>query len=208
MSARRRHFEKWWTASEPIDEVWLRTLKRRRPRSSRRRRREGRGGLFRADPAVDLAAFRQGRRDTRFWLKLLYWNEARSAARHWRRRMWVSDGDRDMPHGRPPRRRPRYPIGDHLVIYVTRGERQTCPAVMRVVAEPVFDPDLVARETNPADARKHGWVTWVEPVASTALATAPTLAEIGVSSQSVGRQGHIHLSREQYRNALGLIRGW
>jgi hypothetical protein len=120
--------------------------------------------------------------------------------------MWVSDRHSERPEGGTPLRRPSYRVGDHLVIYVTRGERQACPAVMRVAEEPVFDPDLVAHEVDAEDAQKWSWVTWVEPVASIALARAPTLADFGVSPQSVRQQGHIHLSRTEYRRALTLIR--
>jgi phosphatidylserine/phosphatidylglycerophosphate/cardiolipin synthase-like enzyme len=55
-AARQQHFDRWWTASEPIDLKYLRTLAQRRPSSNQRRRREGRGGLFQSDASVDLRA--------------------------------------------------------------------------------------------------------------------------------------------------------
>jgi hypothetical protein len=207
LAAREQHFERWWVAGEPIDLQWMRAIERRRKRSPQRRRREGRGGLFEGEEGVDLRSFRRERNGSGYWLKILYSTQARMTARHWRRRMWVSDRHTERSNGGVPLRRPSYKVGDHLVIYVTRGERQACPAVVRVAEEPVFDPALVAREVSAADAQKWSWVTWVEPVASTALAQAPTLAQIGVSSQSVRQQGHIHLSRQEYLRALGLIRG-
>lgn len=206
--ARRVHFDAWWDASEPLDITWMRHLKKRAPTSSQRRRREGRGGLFQDGSGVDLRAFATERRHSGYWLKILYSGADRMTARHWQKRMWVSDRHIERPEGGIPLRRPSYKVGDHLVIYVTRGARAACPAVMRVASEPVYDPDLVAREANPDDASKWSWVTWVEPVASVSLATTPTLADIGVSSHSVRQQGHIHLDRHQYRQALGRIRGW
>jgi phosphatidylserine/phosphatidylglycerophosphate/cardiolipin synthase-like enzyme len=206
--ARRDHFEHWWAAAEPVDLKWLRTLKRREPSSSRRRRREGQGGLLHTPASVDLRAFSRDRHDSGYWLKILYSDDDRMTARHWRRRMWVSDRHTDRPGGGDPLRRPSYKVGEHLVIYVTRGERQACPAVVRVAQAPEFDPGLVAREASREDAKKWGWVTWVEPVASIALSRAPSLSDIGVDAQSVRQQGHIHLDRRQYRRALELIRGW
>ena len=129
-------------------------------------------------------------------------------AQHWQRRMWISDRHTALRADGAPGRKPSYRVGEHLVIYVSRGPRQACPAVMRVAESPVFDPDLVEREVNAQDAALWGWVTWVEPVASIALSRAPTLSDIGVSSQSVRRHGHIRLSRGQYRRALREIRGW
>jgi hypothetical protein len=184
----------------------MRSVKKRAPASSQRQRRDGRGGLFKGDSDVDLRAFSADKRNSGYWLKILYSGTDRMTARHWRKRMWVSDRHIDRPGGGTPLRRPGYKVGDHLVIYVTRGARQACPAVMRVADEPVYDPDLVSREANPHDASKWSWVTWLEPVASVSLATAPTLAEIGVSPQSVRQQGHIHLDRRQYRRALRHIR--
>jgi hypothetical protein len=122
--------------------------------------------------------------------------------------MWISDRHTAPRADGTPGRKPSYRVGEHLVIYVSRGQRQACPAVVRVAESPVFDPDLVEREVNAQDAALWGWVTWVEPVASIALSRAPTLSDIGVSSQSVRRHGHIRLSRSQYRRALRKIRGW
>lgn len=203
--ARNDYFERWWRAGEPIDLQWMRNIERRRKGPPQRRRREGWGGLFEGETGVDLRSFSRERKGSGYWLKILYSSQERMTARHWSRRMWVSDRHTERSDGRIIRR-PSYKVGDHLVIYVTRGERQGCPAVVRVSEEPVFDPALVAREVHAADAEKWSWVTWVEPVASTALAHAPTLAQIGVSPQSVRQQGHIHLSREEYLRALRLIR--
>jgi hypothetical protein len=206
LKARREHFDRWWNASELLDLRWMRAVAKKRSGTPQHVRREGRGGLFRRGSSVDLRAFGKSRDRSGYWLKILYSNEARMTASHWRKRMWVSDRHTDRPGGGTPLRRPSYKVGDHLVIYVTRGERQACPAIVRVAQEPVFDPDLVEREVNSEDARKWGWATWVEPVAAIALANAPTLADLAVSSQSVRQQGHIHLSRDEYRRALRLIR--
>lgn len=206
--AQRDHFDVWWSHAEPLDVSWMRRLKRHAPSSPQRRRREGRGGLLPTSARVDLGAFSANDRDSGYWLKILYANEERMTARHWRRRMWISDRHTAPRADGTPGRKPSYRIGEHLVIYVSRGPRQACPAIMRVVEAPVFDPDLVEREVNAEDAALWSWVTWVEPVASIALSRAPTLSDMGVSSQSVRQHGHIRLSRTQYRRALRSIRGW
>lgn len=207
-AARMDHFDRWWDEATPLDVKWMRGLKRRAPSSGTRRRREGRGGLLRTSGGVDLGGFATNKSDSGYWLKILYGSDERMTAQHWRRRMWVSDRHTDRPGGGKPKGEPTYKVGEHLVIYVSRGERKACPAIMRVAKPPVFDPDLVARETSQEDAAKWGWVTWVEPVAAVALNRAPTLGDIGVSPQSVRQHGHIRLDRQQYRRALKEIRGW
>jgi hypothetical protein len=207
-NARRDHFDPWWQAGELVDLSALRRAARKRPRLPIRQRREGQGGLFHQDASVDLRSFRTDSRDSGYWLKILYSAEDRMTAEHWQRPMWVSDRHSERPDGGTPLRRPGYRVGDHLVIYVARGERQACPAVVRVTQEPVFDPALVALKVDPDDALQWSWVTWVKPVASIALESAPTLTEIGVASKSVRQQGRIHLNRDQFRRALRLIRGW
>ncbi len=156
---------------------------------------------------VDLGGFSGNKHDSGYWLKILYATDERMTARHWRRRMWINDRHTAPRADGTPGRKPSYKVGEHLVVYVSRGPRQACPAVMRVAERPVFDPDLVEREVNPEDAALWGWMTWVDPVASIGLDRAPTLSEIGLSSQSVRRHGHIRLSRGQYRRALRAIRG-
>jgi hypothetical protein len=207
-AARADHFDVWWTYAEPLDLKWMRSLKKRAPSSPQRRRRQGRGGLLPSGGGVVLGGFSANKKDSGYWLKILYGTDERMTARYWSRRMWVSDRHTERPNGGQPKGEPAYKVGEHIVVYVSRGERQACPAVMRIVEKPKFDPDLVAREASPEDAEKWGWVTWVESVAAVALSRAPTLADIGVSSQSVRQHGHIRLDRRQYRRALREIRGW
>lgn len=207
-AATRDHFDRWWDAALPLDMKWMRSVRRRAPSSATQRRREGRGGLLPATAGVDLSGLSTSKVGSGYWLKILYGSEERMTARHWRRRMWVSDRHIERPGGGKPKGEPTYKVGEHLVIYVSRGERNACPAIMRVAERPVFDPELVARDASPGDAKQWGWVTWVEPVASVSLSSAPTLADIGVSPQSVRQHGHIRLERRQYRRALREIRGW
>jgi hypothetical protein len=206
--ARREYFDPWWASAEPVDLKYMRALRRKRPRSPIKRRRDGRGGLFEAPPGVDLGGFSSEKKGSGYWLKILYGSEERATAAHWRGRTWVSDRHTERAAGGKPLREPSYRIGEHLVIYVSTGPRKACPAIVRVVERPVFDPDLVEREASKKDAKKYGWVTWVEYVASLPLHRAPTLTEIGVASQSVRQHGHIRLDRRQYRKALRAIRGW
>jgi hypothetical protein len=208
LTAQRDFFDVWWGYAEPLDLAWMRRLSRDAPPSTQRRRRQGRGGLMPISGGVDLGGFSANDFDSGYWLKILYATEERMTARHWQRRMWISDRHTAPRADGTPGRKPSYRVGEHLVIYVSRGPRQACPAVMRVAEPPVFDPDLVEREVNADDASLWGWVTWVEPVAAIGLDRAPTLADIGVAPQSVRRHGHIRLSRAQYRRALRRIRGW
>ncbi len=206
--ARRQHFDRWWDAAEPLDVQWMRRLKRRAPSSAQRRRREGRGGLLPTSGGVDLGSFTQDKVGSGYWLKILYGSDEGMTARHWSRRTWISDRHTARGNGSEPKGRPSYKVGEHLVIYVSRGVRKACPAIMRVAEPPTFDPALVAREASEADAAKWGWVTWVDPVESVALSRAPTLSDIGISPQSVRQHGHIRIDRRQYRAALRSIRGW
>jgi hypothetical protein len=206
--ARRRYFDPWWAAGESIDLSYLRSLRKKRPRSPTKRRRDGRGGIFDAPPGVDLGAFSQEKKGSGYWLKILYGSEERATAAHWRGRTWVSDRHTERANGGTPLRRPSYRVGEHLVVYVSTGPRKACPAIVRVADDPVFDPDLVARESSREDAKRYGWVTWVDHVASLPLHRAPTLSQIGVRSQSVRQHGHIRIDRRQYRKALRAIRGW
>jgi phosphatidylserine/phosphatidylglycerophosphate/cardiolipin synthase-like enzyme len=178
--AQKGYFERWWKAAEPVDLRWLRTLRRRAPAASARKRTQGRGGLIRLPAPAHLGGFASNKRDSGYWLKILYGSSERMTATHWRRRMWVGD---------------RHRLRDR-------------DAVMRVTEAPVFDPALVAREAGEEDAQKWAWVTWVEPVAALSLSDAPTLSDIGVASSAVRQHGHIRLSRQQYRRALHAVRGW
>jgi phosphatidylserine/phosphatidylglycerophosphate/cardiolipin synthase-like enzyme len=155
-------FEPWWAAAEPLDVGYMRALRKKRPRAARRRRRDGRGGIFTAPTGVDLGAFSKGKQGSGYWLKILYGSEDRAKAAHWHGRTWVSDRHTERPSGGKPLREPSYRVGEHLVIYVSTGPRKACPAIVRVAKPPVFDPNLVAREASKEDANKYGWVTWVD----------------------------------------------
>lgn len=206
--ARKKHFDRWWKEAEPLDVAYMQSLRRKRPRAPKRRRRDGRGGIFNQASDVDLGAFSRDKTGSGYWLKILYGSEDRATAAHWRGRTWVSDRHTERPGGGNPLGKPSYRVGEHLVIYVSTGPRKACPAIVRVADPPTFSPDLVEREASRADAERYGWVTWVDHVASLPLHRAPTLREIGVASQSVRQHGHIRLDRRQYRNALQQIRGW
>lgn len=91
------------------------------------------------------------------------------------------------------------------MIYLIRGPRHACPAIVRVVAPPQFDPDLVAEQDSPQSAERWGWVTWVDPLRAIDLDDAPELRDLDVATSSVGQHGHIHISRHQYRRAVRAI---
>jgi hypothetical protein len=198
-------FREWWSAAEPLDLDWLlRFGSPTRGALNRRRRRQraGQGGRWNADPPIDLRRHTAFPRDSGYWLKVVYASSSLLATE------WSSDGwvwDRHDVRDARPLHKPTYRVGDHLVVYVTKGPIRACPAVLRVTRPPVFDPDLVEREGAPGDAEKWGWVTRVETIEAVDLREAPTLDDIGVPAASVRQHGHIHISEAQYAAARTLI---
>lgn len=203
-TAHDQHFAGWWRAARPIDMARLRGIsKRLRPRSPRRRQCEGQGGIWKPPSRRTSPRLPKRRESGGYWLKIMYAAPGRIPGSHWRGESWVSDRHTLASDGRPLRR-PSYEIGDHLVVYLTRGERAACPAILKVTKEAVFDPNRVRREGRPGDER-WGWVTNVQGVLGVDLTVAPTLSDLEVASNSVRQQGHIHLTPEQYRRAYDAL---
>jgi hypothetical protein len=194
-------FDRWWRVAEPIDPEYLERLRKRvrRRAPARDRRDHGQGGFYRTEPGTALERYRADPQNSGYWLKIMYGDEDRARAATWRRTRWVNDRHTDTPAG--PARRPTYAIGDLLVVYLSRGARRGCPAIMRVAGPPVFDPQTVAA-ASPGDETKWAWVTPVECVIARSLRHAPTLADIAVDSRSVRQQSHIRISPESYRQAV------
>jgi hypothetical protein len=203
-AARRDHFEPWWAASRPVDARAMHKLARRaRPKRPERRQRDGQGGLFKGGVGKELGSFSRDKANSGYWLKIMYGNDGLTTRTGWKQVSWVSDAH-TMRNGKPIRR-PTYAVGDHLVTYLSRVDRPSCPAVLRVLDEPSFNPKLVAREA-PGDEDRWAWVTPVELVDAIDIKRAPTLAELTIAGRSVNQQGHIRLTPEQYRTALNAIR--
>jgi len=203
-TARDHHFTSWWRAAEQIDIARLRSLAQSyRPVSPRRREREGQGGIWKPD---DRSPPRLPKRRSTggYWLKIMYDLPGRHPASHWRTASWISDRHTLADDGRPLRR-PTYEIGDHLVVYLSGGETPVCPAILKVTAEAIFDPERVRREGREGDADRWAWLTEVDCVRMVEVPDAPTLSEIGVASESVRQQGHIHLTPTQYRRAFDAL---
>jgi hypothetical protein len=204
--AARLHFDRWWKAAEPLDMSYMKTLRKRaRPSAPEKRRRKGRGGIYRSNAGVDLTDLRTNKLNSGYWLKTQYYSADRAKASHWKGRTWVSDGHTERPDGGKPLYEPTYKVGEHLVIYLIRGPRSACPAIVRVTTPAEYDPDLVAEQDSPEAAERWSWVTWVEALRAIDLSEAPELKDLGVASRSVGQHGHIHLDRAQYRKALDSI---
>jgi hypothetical protein len=202
--ARRDYFDPWWAVAMPLDLPAMRRLARAvRPAKPQRHQREGQGGIFRTSAGAELESFSRDRSNSGYWLKIMYGNDGLSQAGGWRDVNWVSDAH--ILRNGVPIRRPTYAVGDHLVTYLSRVARPSCPAILRVTDEPRYDPNYVARR-SPGDETRWAWVTPVELVAATAMSRAPTLADLGVAGRSVNQQGHIRLSPTQYRSALKVIR--
>lgn len=203
--AASQFFTPWWQAAEPIDLGYLHRLasSARRPRNAERAQRKGQGGFFSTPSGTELESFAKDPRNSGYWLKIMYGNEELRRASAWKDMTWISDAH-TFRNGKPSRR-PSYATGDHLVAYLSQDTLKGCPAVLRVVDEPRYDPDLVAKE-SPGDEDRWAWVTPTEPIAAVDLARAPSLDEIGVAGRSTYQQGHIRLTPEQYRKALTRIR--
>jgi hypothetical protein len=204
--AQHDFFERWWQAAEPIDLAYMRSLrKREQPKAPEKQRRKGRGGIYKPRSEIDLPDLRDNARESGYWLKTQYYSEVRAQASYWKGRTWVSDRHTERIGGGEPLLRPTYKGGEHLVIYLTRGPRKGCPAIVRVVAPPEYAPDLVADQDSPESAERWGWVTWVDVLHSTNLSDAPQLSDLGIAPRSVGQHGHIHINRTQYRRAQEAI---
>lgn len=133
-----------------------------------------------------------------YWLKSVYNTDRRTSAADWRDQLtWLSDGHRFS--GDRPTYRPKYEVGDELVVYaVTDG---VCPVRAEVIAEPVFDPERVSRESGSDEGERWGWLTEIRVLAAADLDRAPSLIEVGVAPLSVRQSDHIHLTDEQYELA-------
>ncbi len=126
------------------------------------------------------------------WIKSLYNSTDRQHAPDWRNLTWVSDG--------PPGRRPRYVLGDEMLLYDVPS--RTFPARARVVAEPDHWPVLVNREGGPGEGRRWPWVTQVEVIGAVDTAVAPTPEQIEVA---ITQGGHRRIEEAVYQRAAGEI---
>jgi len=207
IAAEKEHFASWWRAAKPVDLKRLRAVeRRRRPRDPQKRQREGQGGIWKPPNRQKPSRLPRRRETGGYWLKIMYDLPGRHPASYWRGGPWVSDRHTFATNG-SPLGRPTYEIGDHLVVYLTRGERNACPAILKVTAEPVFDEERVRDEGRSGDHERWAWLTEVEGVRAVDVADAPTLSDIGVASDSVRQHGHIRLTAEQYRHAYDALDG-
>jgi hypothetical protein len=107
---------------------------------------------------------------------------------------------------RRPAFAPSYEVGAELLVYTTSGR---CPAIVRVVDEPRWDPDAVDA-ANPGDGDRWGMYTPVRLVSAVDLADAPALETLGVPRRAVARRGRPTVADwvlEDARRALGAPAG-
>lgn len=97
--AQREHFDAWWKAAEPLDLGHLRMLRRLEPGKGERARRKGQGGLFKQPPDPELDGFAANRRDSGYWLKLVYGTGMGPDDVY--DSPWISDHDRPKHNGSP-----------------------------------------------------------------------------------------------------------
>jgi hypothetical protein len=120
------------------------------------------------------------------WLKILHSGPEREAGR-WPGTLTVGDPHVLRPDG--PVRRPAYAPGDPMLVYLAGTYR--CPALLEVLADPVFD----------AGQERWGWRTRVAVTAAVPLAAAPTLDELGIDRRSLGRHSRLRLDAATYARA-------
>lgn len=82
--ARKEHFDAWWAHGKPVDIAALHRLDRHRPARPERRQRDGQGGMFSAPVGRELASFSRDRRNSGYWLKVMYGNADRAARASWK----------------------------------------------------------------------------------------------------------------------------
>jgi hypothetical protein len=219
VSAAARHLSSWWHQAEPIDEADFDYYGRWSPRpgsAAGRGRASGpsHGSSIKIGVGRELSRLRaeraaKGKPQSKaatgrsHWLKMLYY-DGRDPNRWWEEMTWVSDVHRLRKSDREPLLRPRYRVGDLLVLYLV-GE--ACPAIAEVNREASFEPERVRRDSNRKDAGRWGWVTEVRVIHrhEAGLTGAPGLEKIGVAPSSVRRHGHIRISPRSYAQALRAI---
>jgi len=200
------HFDRWWSAAEPLDIHRLHSLnRRRRPFHPERRQRAGQGGIYKTSAGSELDAFADDPSRSGCWLKIMHHRPEREQPRNWRGDFWISDVHRLRPSDGKPTLKPSYQIGDRLVIYLSREGRRACPAIVRVTQLPRFDPGLVRQEGWPGDDNSWAWVTEVTGERVTTMDKAPTLRDLGIETASVRQHSRIHLTQRQFQRALAAI---
>lgn len=100
---------------------------------------------------------------------------------------------------RPPRhrfpRRPSIARGDRLAVYAAGSARDYGEGRVFALEECVSD------EPYPSGAERWIWEIATRGEVSVALALAPTLRDLGVSTRSIGRHSHIRLTERQAERA-------
>jgi hypothetical protein len=146
------------------------------------------------------------------WINVGYFDEWKTKE-DWNRIAFVSDGPgRTSPHWRRaplpaigqkrPKFAPAYEVGDELLVYTTSGR---CPAIVRVVDEPRWDPDAVDA-AYPGEGDRWGMYTPVTLVTAVDLAAAPPLETLGVPRRAVARRWRLIVEEwvlEDARRTLG-----
>jgi hypothetical protein len=120
------------------------------------------------------------------WLKILHTTDEREAGR-WPETLAVGDPHVVRPDG--PVRRPAYAPGDRMLVYLAGTYR--CPALLRVLEDPAFDPGQ----------ERWGWRTRVAVTAAVPVADAPTVDELGIDRRSLGRHSRLRLDAATYARA-------
>ncbi len=149
-----------------------------------------------------------------WWLKRIYWTDEREDADFWRSLAVITDPPgrnskslkgREQPKAdqvRPPHA-PRYEIGDYLLVCVANSPGcppdlvRRCPAILKVIDQPRWNPDLVDRGgSRPKEGDRWGVATNVSCIHAVDPHEAPRAKRIGL--ERLNQAPHSKLD-----NALG-----
>jgi hypothetical protein len=96
------------------------------------------------------------------------------------------DGTRAYTADGAPWGRPSWRVGDQVGLYF--GGTLRIPALVEVISPPEFNPELIAeRDGSQEWGERWPWVTHVRGLYAKPLTEAPTLDDLGMSSQQVQR---------------------
>lgn len=166
-----------------------------------------------------------------WWLKRIYWTDEREGADLWRTTAVITDppgrkskslldrGQPEIGQVRPPYA-PSYALDDYLLVCIA-GSRGCppdlvgrCPAILRVIGEPRWEPDLVDRGgSRPKEGDRWGVVTDVSYVHAVDAQDAPHVKRIGLErlnqaphsrlDEAIGRAAQRLLEQIEQRSTKG-----
>lgn len=143
------------------------------------------------------------------WLKSLHYHDDGYTI-HPGERTWISDIGRRTRTGERVYRRdgiewgePSWKVDDEIGLYY--GGTLRVPVLVRVVAPPSFDPELVQAESHgqePDAGERWPWVTPVEGLLRATLTAAPTLESLGLDHRLMMRRTKLVLTADAHHRLV------